>query len=176
MQFAEMSWRIFFIYFREWLRHENVTFNANGTISYLVKRRCVPIIDPIDPSAKNPFTDIVVTPNMILLGASSVVSKHSTVASYAFKMLAESFKATPFLNLTVQEFLWGYEDPLLSLASNILPAFIHFKKFGIIDRVCQDWWGTRCERFANFLLFCGDSCSMKVTTTLRCICLRALSR
>lgn len=84
------------------------------------------------------MTDIVVTPNMILLGASAVVSKHSTVASYGFKMLAESFNAMPLINLTVHDLLWGYEDPLLSIASTILPSFIHFKKFGIIDRVCFD--------------------------------------
>lgn len=40
-----------------------------------------------------------------------------------------------FLNLTVEEFLWGYEDKLVTIANRFLPSWIDFGNFGILDRV-----------------------------------------
>lgn len=39
------------------------------------------------------------------------------------------------LNLTVDDYLWGYDDPLVKLAANIIPNIITFDSFGILDRV-----------------------------------------
>lgn len=39
------------------------------------------------------------------------------------------------LNLTVEDYLWGYDDPLVKLASNVIPSIITFKSFGLLDRV-----------------------------------------
>lgn len=44
----------------------------------------------------------------------------------------------PFLNLTVQDYLWGYNDRLVLLASSIVPGIIPFKKFGLLDRMFDD--------------------------------------
>jgi hypothetical protein len=49
--------------------------------------------------------------------------------------LASYLDAQPFLNLTVHEYLWGYEDPLVKLGSTFLPNWIPFSKLGFMDRV-----------------------------------------
>lgn len=41
----------------------------------------------------------------------------------------------PFLNLTIDEYLYGYDDALVTLANNIVPNWIDFPRFGILDRV-----------------------------------------
>ncbi|CAH2247568.1 jg753 [Pararge aegeria aegeria] len=39
-----------------------------------------------------------------------------------------------FRNMTAEAYLWGYDDPLVSLASKLLPGWIDFGKIGILDR------------------------------------------
>ncbi|XP_026330445.1 scavenger receptor class B member 1-like [Hyposmocoma kahamanoa] len=39
-----------------------------------------------------------------------------------------------FKSMTVEELLWGYNDPLVKLANTLLPGWIDFKKIGILDR------------------------------------------
>jgi hypothetical protein len=49
--------------------------------------------------------------------------------------LARYLNSQPLLNLTVHEYLWGYEDPLVSLASTVLPNWIPFTRLGLMERV-----------------------------------------
>jgi hypothetical protein len=114
------------------LVHENITFNENGTVSYVPVRVCKPVDGK---SVGDPYTDVVITPNLLLLGASGIASRHSRFAAYGFKVLAEGIDAKPILNMTVHDLLWGYEDPLINIASSLLPSVATFKKFGLIDRV-----------------------------------------
>lgn len=44
----------------------------------------------------------------------------------------------PLLQLTVKDYLWGYDDPLISLASTFVPTIIPFKKLGLLDRMFDD--------------------------------------
>lgn len=52
-----------------------------------------------------------------------------------FNSLVEYLDSKPILNLSVKEFLWGYDDRLVKMASNVLPSWINFAKFGLLDRV-----------------------------------------
>lgn len=52
-----------------------------------------------------------------------------------FNSLVEYLDSKQLIDLSVKEFLWGYEDKLVTMASNILPTWINFSKFGILDRV-----------------------------------------
>lgn len=113
------------------MENRNITFNENGTISYVTVRRQVPAVEQ---SVGNALKDIVFTPNFILLGAASVASR-SNLGAFGFKVLAESLEAKPILNMTVHDLLWGYEDRMLSVASKILPSILTFNTFGLLDRV-----------------------------------------
>lgn len=45
-------------------------------------------------------------------------------------------KQTPFVNRTVGEILWGYDDPLLTILNTLVPGLIPFKgKFGLFTDV-----------------------------------------
>lgn len=52
-------------------------------------------------------------------------------------------KQEAFINRTVGEILWGYEDPLLDTINAIVPGMIPFKgKFGIFVEVSELLLGT----------------------------------
>lgn len=54
----------------------------------------------------------------------------------ALSTLTATMNSQPMLNLTVEDYLWGYDDPLVKLAANIIPS-ITFETFGLLDRVSQ---------------------------------------
>lgn len=70
-----------------------------------------------------------------LQGVSSALYDASFFVNYPLAQLTNLLDTKPILNMTVYEYLWGYEDPLVRLASGIVPNFINFKKFGLLDRV-----------------------------------------
>jgi hypothetical protein len=71
----------------------------------------------------------------MFLGASSVAAKHSKIAAYAFKTLAQGFDAEPIIRLTAHDILWGYDDKMIKLAAQFLPSLLPKKKFGFMERV-----------------------------------------
>lgn len=78
---------------------------------------------------------MITVPNVPLLGASTAAADMSLFAALALSTLTNTMNAQPMLNMTVHDFLWGYEDPLVQFASNIVPNIITFEKFGFLDRV-----------------------------------------
>lgn len=114
------------------MEHHNATFNENGTLSYLPVRtvKFIP-----ERSIGDPKKDIVTVPNIPLLGISTAVASYSMFAALALGTLTKSMNSQPVLNLTVHDYLWGYEDPLVRLASSLVPNIINFEAFGILDRV-----------------------------------------
>lgn len=82
--------------------------------------------------------DVILVPNVPLLGITSAAADLSMWAELALSTLTKSLNCQPFLNLTVYDYLWGYEDKLVSLASTFVPNLINFKKFGLLDRMLDD--------------------------------------
>lgn len=119
-------------FYREILENKNATFHENGTLSFVPERYSIPVPER---SIGDPHKDIIVAANLPLLGLSSAAAGISTFAALAFSTLAKSTKAEPILNITVHDFLWGYQDNLVSLANTVLPDYINFERFGLMDRV-----------------------------------------
>lgn len=119
-------------FFREILENKNATFHENGTLSFVPHRYSIPIPER---SVGDPRKDIIIAANLPLLGISSATLDMSTFAALAFSTLAKSTNAKPMLNLTVHDYLWGYQDNLVSLANTVLPDYINFERFGLMDRV-----------------------------------------
>lgn len=86
-------------------------------------------------SVGDPHRDVVTVPNIPLLGATTAAAEISILAEWALSSLTNTLDAQPMLNLTVHDYLWGYEDTLVGLASSIVPNFITFERFGLLDRV-----------------------------------------
>ncbi|CAO1422491.1 unnamed protein product [Diamesa tonsa] len=121
--------------YQEFLVNENATFHENGTLSFVPVRRN--IYSP-DRTKGDPMKDVVTVLNLPLLGISSAMTDISTIGSLAISTLAKSVNAQPILNLTVHDYLWGYDDPLVRLASNIAPTIINFERFGLLDRLFDE--------------------------------------
>lgn len=119
-------------FYREILEHHNATINDNGTLSYIPKRKVKFIRER---SIGDPKNDIVTVPNIPLLGISTAAASYSMFAALGLGTLIKTMNSQPMLNLTVYDYLWGYEDPLVRLASTIVPNIINFETFGILDRV-----------------------------------------
>lgn len=68
-------------------------------------------------------------------GVSSALHDAGFLVNFPLTRLANMMNAKSILNISVYDFLWGYEDSLVALASGIVPNFINFRKFGLLDRV-----------------------------------------
>lgn len=118
------------------MEHVNVTFNDNGTMSFNPVRTHIP---RPDLSVGDLQTDIIITPNVGLLGASTLAAEFSSFASFGLATLVKSLKVEPFLRLKVYDFLFGYDDDLITLASNIVPSLIPFDRLGYISQVSLNY-------------------------------------
>lgn len=58
--------------------------------------------------------------------------------NYPLSSLISMLDSKAILNITIHDYLWGYEDALVRLASGIVPNFINFRKFGLLDRVSTE--------------------------------------
>lgn len=77
----------------------------------------------------------VVVPNIALIAISTLLADNlgyfaNAGAYYSISALGSKL----FLNMTAEELLWGYEDPLVSIASRLLPGWIDFGRIGVMDR------------------------------------------
>ncbi|KAK9297159.1 hypothetical protein QLX08_009032 [Tetragonisca angustula] len=121
--------------YQEVLENENVTWHENGTISFVPMRKIVYIPEM---SVGNPEDDWVDVPNIPMLGFFSTIHNAGFFVNYPLTSLTNMLQSKPILHLSVQEYLWGYEDPLIRLASGILPNYIDFGKFGLLDRMYDE--------------------------------------
>ncbi|XP_015123047.1 scavenger receptor class B member 1 [Diachasma alloeum] len=121
--------------YQEVLEHTKVIWHDNGTISYTPKRT---VFFVPEKSPGNPVDDIVTVPNVPMLGVSSAVYDQGFIVNYPLAQLAHALNSKPILNMSVYEYLWGYEDSLVRLASGIVPNFINFRKFGLLDRMYDE--------------------------------------
>ncbi|XP_076387746.1 scavenger receptor class B member 1 [Megachile rotundata] len=116
-----------FVY-RERLRRVNVQLHENGTVSYQEKRS----FRWVSGSSE---TEKVTVPNVPLLAALAFVRDEKYVVQLLATTLLSSVRAKPFVELTVGEYLWGYEDELLRLfkvISSSLKQPMPYEKFGIL--------------------------------------------
>jgi CD36 family len=79
-------------------------------------------------------TEVITTTNVILLGGSTIAFKLSSIAALGFAAVAKSTHSKPILNMTVYEYLFGYEDIISTMGSKILPSIVAFEKFGLFDQ------------------------------------------
>ncbi|CRK92365.1 CLUMA_CG005909, isoform A [Clunio marinus] len=121
--------------YQEVLENKNAVFHKNGTLSFTPERYVIPIPER---SIGDPNKDIVIAANLPLLGLSAAAKKVSSFAALAVSTLSKSTNSQPLLNLTVHDFLWGYQDNLVSLANTVLPNYINFDRFGLMDRMFDE--------------------------------------
>ncbi|XP_027325779.3 scavenger receptor class B member 1 isoform X2 [Anas acuta] len=114
--------------YREFRYKTNITFHDNDTVSYLEYRKLF-----FRPDLSNGTEDeYIVMPNILMLGASVMMENLPNFVKLLLSGALAGLKQEAFMNRTVGDILWGYDDPLLDTINMIVPGLIPFKgKFGM---------------------------------------------
>ncbi|KAF0029945.1 hypothetical protein F2P81_019050 [Scophthalmus maximus] len=141
-----------YTYRTRYLPKENITFNPNQTVSFLL-----PLGAIFEPSMSvGPEEDKVTSLNLAVAAAYSIASKDFHPA---LEFLIKASNSSLFQHRTVKELLWGYRDPMLKATLglfvpyngtydgyyNVYNGKEDISKVGMIDR----WRGERSLSFWN---------------------------
>ncbi|NXK85810.1 SCRB1 protein, partial [Formicarius rufipectus] len=114
--------------YREYRYKTNITFHDNDTVSYLEYRNLF-----FQPDMSNGTEeDYIVVPNILLMGAAVMMENLPGFLKVIVSGALVGLKQKAFMNRTVGEILWGYEDSLIDTINALVPGLIPFKgKFGL---------------------------------------------
>ncbi|XP_014388831.1 PREDICTED: scavenger receptor class B member 1 [Myotis brandtii] len=114
--------------YREYRHKDNITFNDNDTVSFLEYRRF-----EFQPHKSNGLeSDYINIPNIMVLSAAMMMETKPMALKILMTMAFSSLRQRAFMNRTVGEVMWGYDDPLVSLVNKYLPGMFPMKgKFGL---------------------------------------------
>ncbi|XP_032596531.1 scavenger receptor class B member 1 [Drosophila grimshawi] len=122
--------------YKEVLSNHNVTLHeANNTVTYTPRREY--IFSP-ERSVGDPKVDHIRAPNIPYMGVVSQASDISMFASLGLTALTRRLNSQPIMDISVHDYMWGYEDHLVSLASKIMPSLIDFSTFGIMEKLFRE--------------------------------------
>ncbi|NWX00693.1 SCRB1 protein, partial [Caloenas nicobarica] len=114
--------------YREYRYKTNITFHDNDTVSFLEYRRLF-----FQPDLSNGREeDYIVVPNIMLMGAAVMMENLPSFVKIMLSGVLAGLKQEAFMNRTVGEIMWGYDNPLVDAVNAIIPGLIPFKgKFGL---------------------------------------------
>ncbi|XP_076255610.1 epithelial membrane protein isoform X1 [Rhynchophorus ferrugineus] len=118
-----------YVYVQKWEK-KNLTFNDNGTVTFLPEK-----IYQFDESLSvGSEDDVVVVPNIPMLSATSQSKHAARFLRLAMASIMDILKIKPFVEVSVGQLLWGYEDPLLKLAKDVVPKEqkLPYEEFGLL--------------------------------------------
>ncbi|KAL7727453.1 hypothetical protein ACLKA6_017573 [Drosophila palustris] len=122
--------------YQEVLSNHNVTLNeANNTITYTPRREYIFVRDR---SVGDPKVDRIRAPNIPYMGVSTQAAKLSMFAALGLSAVTKRLNAQPMLEISVHDYMWGYEDHLVHLASKFVPSYINFASFGIMEKLFRE--------------------------------------
>lgn len=77
--------------------------------------------------------DVVIVPNIPMLSATSQSKHAARFLRLAMASIMDILKIKPFVEVSVGQLLWGYEDPLLKLAKDVVPKEqkLPYDEFGL---------------------------------------------
>jgi len=105
--------------FREKLERVNVTFNDNGTVSYQESRTIV-FVPELSYSS---LDKVIRVPNVPLITFLHKTEELDYLVQKLASVVIVKFDGQPFLNVTIHDFLWGYEDRFFSLIKTLKNVF-----------------------------------------------------
>ncbi|XP_059054608.1 lysosome membrane protein 2-like [Achroia grisella] len=98
-----------------------------------------------EKSIGDPKDVIVSMPNIAYLSMTSMVSTMPYFSRLGFNLLTMRLNSQPIRNMTAYDYLWGYNEDLITLGNTILPGWISFGKMGILDRMYDNTVDYRIE-------------------------------
>ncbi|XP_070625471.1 scavenger receptor class B member 1 isoform X3 [Bos indicus] len=114
--------------YREFRHKSNITFNNNDTVSFLEYRSY-----QFQPDkSRGQESDYIVMPNILVLSASMMMENRPGLLKLMMTLAFSTLGQRAFMNRTVGEIMWGYDDPLIHLINQYFPNSLPFKgKFGL---------------------------------------------
>ncbi|KAM6052571.1 scavenger receptor class B member 1 isoform 2-T2 [Chlamydotis macqueenii] len=114
--------------YREFRYKTNITFHDNDTVSFLEYRKLF-----FQPHLSNGSEEeYIVVPNILMMGAAVMMENLPNFVKLVLSGALAGLKQQAFMNRTVGEIMWGYEDPLIDTINALVPGLIPFKgKFGL---------------------------------------------
>ncbi|XP_020041348.1 scavenger receptor class B member 1 isoform X2 [Castor canadensis] len=114
--------------YREFRYKDNITFNDNDTVSFVEPRSY-----QFQPDrSRGSESDYITLPNILVLGAAGMMENKPASLKLIVTLAFSALGQRAFMNRTVGEVLWGYEDPLVSFLSKYFPDMFPSKdKFGL---------------------------------------------
>ncbi|NXW40399.1 SCRB1 protein, partial [Nyctiprogne leucopyga] len=114
--------------YREFRHKTNITFHDNDTVSFLEYRKVF-----FQPELSHSSEDeYIVVPNILMMGAAVMMENLPNFVKLLLSGALAGMKQEAFMNRTVREIMWGYEDPLIDTINKLVPGLIPFKgKFGL---------------------------------------------
>ncbi|XP_058137210.1 scavenger receptor class B member 1 isoform X1 [Dasypus novemcinctus] len=114
--------------YREFRQKRNITFNGNDTVSFLEYRTF-----RFEPAKSRGLeSDYIVMPNILVLGSAVMMEDRPMSLKLLMTLAFSTLGERAFMNRTVADIMWGYEDPLVDLINKYFPDMIPFKgKFGL---------------------------------------------
>lgn len=118
-----------YVYEETWEK-VNLVHHENGTLTF--NQRKTFRFDPIRSNGSE--DDMVVVPNIPMLSATSQSKHAARFLRLAMASIMDILKIKPFVEVSVGQLLWGYEDPLLKLAKDVVPKEqkLPYEEFGLL--------------------------------------------
>ncbi|KAM7051185.1 scavenger receptor class B member 1 isoform 2-T2 [Molossus nigricans] len=114
--------------YREYRRKTNITFNDNDTVSFLEYRTFE--FQPDKSSGLE--SDYIIMPNILVLSAAMLMENKPMSLKVFLTLAFTTFGQHAFMNRTVGEIMWGYDDPILNIIHKYFPDKFPMKgKFGL---------------------------------------------
>ncbi|XP_032085046.1 scavenger receptor class B member 1 isoform X2 [Thamnophis elegans] len=101
--------------YREYRQKKNITFHSNNTVSFLSYRSFV-----FQPDRSNGSeSDYIMMPNILVLGAAIILENMPFAMRVAFSSALALFHQNAFMNRTVGDIIWGYNEPFTQFLSSL---------------------------------------------------------
>lgn len=116
--------------FRQKWEKVDIVDNKNGTLSFNYKRT-YKFDEELSSGSED---DLVIVPNIPMLSATSQSKHAARFLRLAMASIMDILKIKPFVEVSVGQLLWGYEDPLLKLAKDVVPKEqkLPYDEFGLM--------------------------------------------
>jgi scavenger receptor class B protein 1 len=117
-----------YVYKETWEK-VNIVDNENGTFSFNQKK----VYQFSEEDSVGLEDDVVIVPNIPMLSATSQSKHAARFLRLAMASIMDILKIKPFVEVSVGQLLWGYEDPLLKLAKDVVPKEqkLPYDEFGL---------------------------------------------
>ncbi|VTJ64067.1 Hypothetical predicted protein [Marmota monax] len=127
--------------YREFRHKINITFNNNDTVSFREHRSF-----QFQPAkSQGSESDYIVLPNILVLGAAMMMENRPMSLKLMMTLAFSTLGERAFMNRTVGEIMWGYNDPLVNLINKYFPDMLPLKgKFGLFAEV-NFWHSDQCN-------------------------------